>query len=105
MMSNTPATALIKTNRKTEVRCIQTCRGPCAGWTSASRAGVRIDSVWGGVVLGTSPGALENGVGLFIRGSSGAENRQHDDRGGVCWTPDRENWGQKPSGYSTTSRP
>src|SRR5438445_5427982 len=104
MMSSTPATALIKTNRKTEMRCIQTCTplglGCAADASGGSRSAVR-DSA-GGVDFGSLPGGLEKGVGSVIGGSA---KRPHGDHCCLHWTPGGENWGQKPSGYSTTSGP
>src|SRR5215468_7279499 len=69
MIRSTPATALIKTNRKTEMRCIHS-------WTSRGRfsaesrriVGVSAEGPGGS---GALPGAPEN-MGSLIQGSSGS---------------------------------
>src|SRR5271166_5137608 len=95
MMSSTPATALIKTKRKTEMRCIQTCRGPCAARASASSGGPRSavpESDGGCAGSGGTPEALEKGVRSVMRGSSGAAKGPQQDYGGVQRIPG--NWGK-----------
>src|ERR1700745_3984375 len=79
MISSTPATALIKTNRKTEMRCIHS-------WTSRGRFSAGSRRI-GGVSAegpegwGALPGAPEN-RGSLIQGSSGSAGQIR-----VRWVP------------------
>src|SRR3974390_3126238 len=75
MISNTPATALIKTNRKTEIRCIQSCSS--RGRSSAGSIRMTGASEGGGGVSGALPGAPEN-MGSLIQGSSGSTGQMWD---------------------------
>src|ERR1700680_1309027 len=105
MISSTPATALTRTKRNTEMRCIQTCRVLGVEWdavrSGGSRSAVRV-SFCLEAGSGALPGALEKGGGSAIRDSV---NRRHGKHYRSHRVPGGKNWGEQPSGYSTTSGP
>src|SRR5882672_11234128 len=102
MIRSTPATALIKTKRKTEIRCSQSCNALCfwenSACTGGSRSAVRVSVLAGGPSAG-EPGSLEMEFGFVVTRNS---TTAHDH---PCRITNKENQGQDASGYSTTSGP